>query len=81
MLYEEVADKQAKKAERSDNHQKHMLNKSNYIKMVREDMDDRPQEVSGLVAGLGGKSDYMKQMENLEKVENSTFSRMQMTKA
>jgi len=48
--------------------------------MLREDMDDRPQEVSGAM-GLTAKSDYMKEMENLEKVESMYFTRMNMTKA
>lgn len=51
-----------------------MLNKSNYIKMLREEMDDRPEEVSG-ATGLTAKTEYMKEMEKLEKVETATFSR------
>ena len=72
--------KQAHQEARRTEHTKHKLNKSNYIKMLREDMDDRPQEVSGAM-GLTAKSDYMKEMENLEKVESMYFTRMNMTKA
>jgi len=38
-------------------------------------MDDRPEEVAG-AAGLSQKTQYMKEMETLEKVERATFSRM-----
>jgi len=48
--------------------------------MLREDMDEKPEEVSGAM-GLTAKSDYMKQMEELEKVENMYFTRMNLTKA
>ena len=48
--------------------------------MLREDLDDRPEEVSG-ATGLQAKSDYIREMEKLEKVENATFSRMNMSKA
>ena len=41
----------AKKALREENNTKHKLSKSNYIKMLREEADDRPEEVVGL-AGL-----------------------------
>jgi len=47
--------------------------------MLREEADDRPEEVVGL-AGLSKKSEYRKEMENLEKVEQMYFTRMQMTK-
>lgn len=61
-------------------HLKSKLNKSNYIKMLREEIDEKPEEVSG-IAGLSKKSEYMKEMEQLEKVEGMYFQRMQMTKA
>jgi hypothetical protein len=37
--------------------------------MLREEMDDKPEEVSGRF-GMTQKTEYMKDMENLEKVEN-----------
>ena len=43
-------------------------------------MDDKPEEVSGAM-GLTAKTAYMKEMEELEKVENMYFTRMSMTKA
>lgn len=43
--------------------------------MLREDMDERPEEVAGR-AGLGAKTTYMKEMEELERVENENFTRM-----
>ena len=48
--------------------------------MLREEMDDRPEEVAGR-AGLAAKTQYMKDMEQLERVEQENFTRMQMTKA
>lgn len=38
-------------------------------------MDDRPMEVVGS-AGLATKNEYMKEMEQLEKVEQMHFTRM-----
>jgi len=75
MLYQDGVNKQAKKIQQKDQHAKHTLNKSNYIKMLREDMDDRPEEVAGR-AGLGAKTKYMKEMEELERVETENFTRM-----
>ena len=80
MLYQDGVARQTKKIQQKDQHAKHTLNKSNYIKMLREDMDDRPEEVAGR-AGLGAKTKYMKEMEELERVEAENFTRMQMTKA
>ena len=36
--------------------------------MIKEEMDDKPEEVAGR-AGLSKKSEYMKEMEQLERVE------------
>lgn len=47
--------------------------------MLREDVDDRPEEVVGF--GHQKKTQYMKEMETLEKVETMNFTRMTMTKA
>ena len=82
MLYSDGSgmNKMTKKIQQKDSHKKHQLNKTNYIKMLREDMDDRPEEVAGR-AGMGAKTKYMKEMEELERVENENFTRMQMTKA
>ena len=78
--YSEAQDKAAKKQQRAEAQTKHKLNKSSYIRMLREEMDDKPEEVSGLM-GMTAKSDYIKEMENLEKVEQMYFTRMRMTKA
>lgn len=78
MLYQDQMSKVNKKATREESHSKHRLNKSNYIKMIREEMDDRPEEVVGAL-GFSSKTDYMKDMESLEKVENKFMTRMQMT--
>ena len=43
-------------------------------------MDDRPEEVMGAF-GQTKKTQYMKDMETLEKVELQNFTRMNMTKA
>lgn len=43
-------------------------------------MDDKPEEVSGRF-GMTQKTEYMKDMENLEKVENQFFTRMTMSAA
>ena len=43
-------------------------------------MDDRPEEVAG-IAGMTKKNQYFKEMEELERVENMNFQRMNMTKA
>ena len=80
MHYQDTVDKNEKQMQRHTEHTKTRLNKSSYIKMLREDMDDKPEEVSGAM-GLTAKTEYMKEMENLEKVELNTFTRMQMTKA
>ena len=66
---EESADRQ------KGEHAKHQLNKTNYIKMLREDAYEGPEEVAGR-AGLGAKTQYMKEMEELERVENENFTRM-----
>lgn len=66
--YQDTMDKQHKREQKMTEHTKHKLNKSNYVKMLREDMDEGPQEVSGSM-GMTAKSDYMKEMEKLEKVE------------
>lgn len=42
-------------------------------------MDDKPEEVSGRM-GMTAKTEYMKEMEQLEKVEQMYFTRMTMTK-
>lgn len=42
--------------------------------MLRDDLDERPEEVVG--AGMGKKTQYMKDMETLEKVETMNFTRM-----
>jgi hypothetical protein len=47
---------------REEIHTKHKLNKSSYIKALREDMDDKPEEVSGRM-GMTAKTEYMKEME------------------
>ena len=59
---------------------KQKLNKSKYIDMIREELDDKPEEVVG-AAGLTKKTQYMKEMEELEKVETTFFTRMPMSKA
>ena len=43
--------------------------------MLREEVDDRPEEVVG-ANGLQKKTQYMKDMETLEKVETMNFTRM-----
>ena len=75
MLYSDGVSKMAKKIQQKGEHAKHQLNKTNYIKMLREDAYDGPEEVAGR-AGLGAKTKYMKEMEELERVENENFTRM-----
>ena len=69
IMYKDTVDKASKKIQREETHQKHKLNKSNYIQMLKEEMDQKPEEVVGAI-GMGKKTAYMKEMEMLEKVEN-----------
>ena len=69
MHYQDKVDSAAKKLKREEVRSKHLLNKSSYIKELREEMDDKPKEVSG-IAGMSKKNEYFKEMEELEKVEN-----------
>ena len=80
IIYKDTVDKTTKKIQREETHAKHKLNKSNYIQMIKEEMDDKPEEVVGSM-GMGKKTAYMKEMEMLEKVETQNFTRMNMTKA
>lgn len=43
MLYHE--DKRSKRLQREEDHAKHKLTKSNYIKMLQEEASERPQEI------------------------------------
>ena len=80
IMYQDQIEKRSKKIQREESHAKDKLSKHNYIQMLKEEMDDRPEEVMGAF-GQGKKTQYMKDMETLEKVELQNFSRMQMTKA
>ena len=55
------------------------LTKSNYMQMLMEDMDERPQEVHAY-GGMRKKADYFKEMDKLEAVENMFFTRKSMNK-
>lgn len=80
IMYKDTVNKASKKIQREETQQKHKLNKSNYIQMLKEEMDQKPEEVVGAI-GMGKKTAYMKEMEMLEKVETQNFTRMNMTKA
>ena len=47
--------------------------------MLKEDMDDRPEEVYAL-GGMKKKSQYVEDMEKLEEVEGMFMTRMSMNK-
>ena len=61
--------KNFKKMEREESFAKYSLNKSNYIKMLREDNREEPEERLG-GAGYGQNTEYLKEMQKLEAVEN-----------
>lgn len=71
--------KNFKKMEREEQFAKYSLNKSNYVQMLREDHNEEPEERLG-GAGYGKNTEYLKEMQKLEAVENQFFTRMQMTK-
>ena len=72
-MYQDAMTKQEKKLEREERHKKSKLKNSSYMQMLREDLDDRPEEVG---RGLVKKTKYQKEMENLEKVEQQNMTRM-----
>lgn len=80
IMYQDQVEKRTKKIQREETHSKSKLSKHNYIQMLKEEMDDRPEEVMGAF-GQGKKTQYIKDMETLEKVELQNFTRMTMTKA
>ena len=80
IMYQDQVEKRSKKIQREESHTKDRLSKHNYIQMLKEEMDDRPEEVMGAF-GQTKKTQYMKDMETLEKVELQNFTRMNMTKA
>uniref|UniRef100_A0A7S3FWS7 Uncharacterized protein n=1 Tax=Strombidium rassoulzadegani TaxID=1082188 RepID=A0A7S3FWS7_9SPIT len=81
IMYEDKGTKKAaQRLIREDKFSRNKLSRSSYMQMLRDEVDDKPEEVVG-GAGLQRKSAYMKEMENLEKVENMYFTRMNMSKA
>lgn len=68
IMYQDQVEKRSKKIQREESHAKNKLSKHNYIQMLKEEMDDRPEEVMGAF-GQSKKTQYMKDMETLEKVE------------
>lgn len=79
MLYSDKQDRQAKRSKREEKHEQARLSKNSYYQDLREDYDERPEEVHAL-GGMRKKSQYIKDLEKLEEVEGQTFSRMQWNK-
>ena len=69
----------SKRQKREEDHLKRKLSKTAYKEELRREQRDAPEEIFG-GTGTKAKQEYSKEMRNLERVEEMTFSRMPMNK-